>query len=125
MRRTITSPPAPTSAATSALATLIILQAVMLAALYAQIAPHPPAVVTPFAIAPFLAVALSVATCAILMGSNTTGIGRAFSLLAGLLALVSYGPQKYFDAAFPLIWPAVIAAQIAIITLIVLCLRKS
>ena len=38
---------------TAALATLIILQVVMLGALYAQIAPHPPATVAPFAIAPF------------------------------------------------------------------------
>lgn len=114
-----------TRIATSALATLIILQVVMLCALFAQIAPHPPAAVAPFAIAPFLAVALSLASCALLMGSNATGIGRIFCLLAALAALVSFGPQKYFDPAFPQIWPAVMAAQIAIIALAVLCLRKA
>lgn len=111
--------------ATAALSTLIILQVVMLGALYAQIAPHPPNAVAPFAIAPFLSVSLSAAVCAMLMGENTTRIGRGFCLLAAFMALVSFGPQKYFDAAFPLIWPAVIAAQIAIIALITLCLRKA
>ena len=112
-------------AATSALATLIILQSVMLASLYAQIAPHPPAIIPPFAIAPFLAVALSVATCALLLGPTSTRAGRGFSLLAGLLALVSFGPQKYFDAAFAQIWPAVIAAQIAVLALAYICLRPA
>lgn len=114
----------PTHIATSALATLIILQGVMLTALFAQIAPHPPAAVAPFGIAPFLAVALSLATCALLTGDCKTGGGRIFGLLAALAALVSFGPQKYFDPAFAQIWPAVIAAQIAIVALAVLALRK-
>lgn len=32
---------------------------------------------------------------------------------AALMALVSFGPQKYFDAQFDLIYPAVILGQIA------------
>ena len=111
--------------ATSALATLIILQVVMLGALFAQIAPHPPAVIVPFAIAPFLAVALSLAICALLMGTCATPIGRVFCLLAALCALVSFGPHKYFDTALPLIWPTVISAQIAIVALVIVALRKA
>ncbi len=111
--------------ATAALTTLIILQLVMLGALYAQIAPHPPASIALFGIAPFLAVSLSVAVCAMLMGETATRLGRGFCLLASLMALLSFGPQKYFDPAFPLIWPSVIAAQIAVITLLNLSLRKA
>ena len=36
------------------------------------------------------------------------------------MALLSYGPQKYLDAQFALIWPAVITGQIAAVALIVL-----
>ncbi len=36
------------------------------------------------------------------------------------MALLSYGPQKYLDAQFSLIWPAVIAGQVAAVALIVL-----
>lgn len=34
-------------------------------------------------------------------------------MLAAVMALISFGPQKYLDAQFPLIWPAVLAGQIA------------
>jgi hypothetical protein len=35
------------------------------------------------------------------------------SVLAALMALVSFGPQKYFDAQFSLIYPAVLLGQFA------------
>ena len=104
----------------AALATLIILQLVMLGALFAQSAPHPPAAIPLFAIAPFLAVALSAAVSAIIAGPLDTTAGRVLSVLAALMALLSFGPQKYLDAQFSLIWPAVITGQIAAVAIILL-----
>ena len=104
---------------TAALSVLIILQLVMLGALYAQVPPHPPATIPLFAIAPFLAVALATAAAALIVGPVAGRTGRALSLLAGLMALLSFGPQKYLDPQFPLIWPAVLAAQVAVIAVFV------
>ena len=106
--------------ANAALTALIVLQLTMLGALFAQSAPHPPATIALFGIAPFLAAALSAATAAIIIGPLGTASGRALSVLAALMALLSYGPQKYLDAQFALIWPAVIAGQVAAVALIVL-----
>ena len=43
----------------------------------------------------------------------------ALRLLAALMAMLSFGPQKYLDPQFPLIWPAVLTAQIAVIAVFV------
>lgn len=112
--------PARTRQANAALCALIVLQLIMLGALFAQSAPHPPATIPLFAIAPFLAAALSVTAGAIITGPLDTTTGRVLSVLAALMALLSYGPQKYLDAQFTLIWPAVITGQIAAVALIVL-----
>ncbi len=106
-----------TKPAIAALGTLILLQGVMLLALFTKTAPHPPETIPLGGMAPFLGMALSAAMAALVMGVQT-GAGKALSLLASLAALVSYGPQKYFDAAFPLVYPAVITAQIAVLVLI-------
>lgn len=95
----------------AALACLILLQAVMLASLFAGVAPHPPAATPLFGIGPFLGAALSAAVAALILG-QTRG-GRFLAGLAALAALVSFGPQKYLDPQFPLIWPAVVAGQVA------------
>lgn len=102
----------------AALSVLIILQLVMLGALYAQVPPHPPATIPLFAIAPFLAVALATAAAALIVGPVASRTGKALSLLAALMAMLSFGPQKYLDPQFPLIWPAVLAAQIAVIAVL-------
>ena len=104
-----------TKPTTAALATLTILQVIMLGSLYAHVAPHPPEATPLFGIAPLLGASVSAAVAAIVLGE-----GRAATLLgvlAAVLALVSFGPHKYFDAQFPLIWPAVIAGQIAALTI--------
>jgi len=100
-------------ATSAALATLIVLQSVMLAALYFKMPPHPPASTPVFGMAPFLAAALSCAGSALILGPLASGWSRALSALAAILALVSFGPQKYFDPQFALIWPAVISGQLA------------
>ena len=104
---------------TAALSVLIILQLVMLGALYAQVPPHPPATIPLFAIAPFLAVALATAAAALIVGPVVSRTGKALSLLAALMAMLSFGPQKYVDPQFPMIWPAVLAAQVAVIAVFV------
>ena len=105
--------------AIAALSALILLQLVMLSALYAGIAPHPPVATPLFGMAPFLAASFAVAFSAILIGPLSGKVGRILSALAVVLALVSFGPQKYFDAQFALIWPAVISGQIASIVVLV------
>jgi hypothetical protein len=99
--------------ALAALATLILLQFVMLSALYAGIRPHPPIATPLFGIAPFLGASISVALSAMILQPLATTAGRGLSVMAALMALVSFGPQKYFDAQFALIWPAVILGQLA------------
>lgn len=110
--------------AVAMLAVLIVLQLVMLTALYAGVAPHPPASIPLFGIAPFIAVAVSIAVAAIVVGPLETVLGRGLSLSAGLLALLSYGPQKYLDPQFGAIWPSVVLGQLAVAVLFVLIFRR-
>lgn len=95
----------------AALACLITLQGVMLASLYAGVAPHPPVATPLFGIGPFLGASLSAAIAALILGP--TRVGRGLAGLAALAALVSFGPQKYLDPQFALIWPAVLSGQLA------------
>jgi hypothetical protein len=103
----------------AALSTLVILQLTMLAALFTQTPPHPPLAVAPFALGPFLGAAISMAVAAIVLGATRTGLGTAVSVLAAVLALVSYGPQKWIDPAIGQIWPAVLLGEIAAASLLV------
>ena len=109
----------------AALATLTLLQVVMLSALFAGIKPHPPVATPMFGIAPFLGASVSVALSAIIVQPLTTLAGRSLSVLAALMALVSFGPQKYFDAQFGLIWPAVIFGQFAALVIFVRILHAA
>ncbi len=103
----------------AALTALVLLQSVMLAALFAKVPPHPPEAIPLFGIAPFLAMAISTAAASLSMGSEKSPSGTVLAVAAAFMALLSFGPQKYMDAQFPLIWPAVIAAQIAAVTIFV------
>ena len=107
----------------AALATLILLQVIMLSALYAGIRPHPPVATPLFGIAPFLGASVSIALSAIIVQPLFSTAGQTLSVLAALMALVSFGPQKYFDAQFGSIWPAVILGQLAALVIFVLVLR--
>lgn len=108
----------PNRKAIAALATLIVLQVVMLSALYAGIRPHPPEAIPLFGIAPFIGASVAVALSAIIVRPLDNTAGRSLSVIAALAALVSFGPQKYLDAQFALIWPAVILGQLAALTLV-------
>tara|TARA_R110000850_G_scaffold28437_6_gene79471 strand:- start:440 stop:889 length:450 start_codon:yes stop_codon:yes gene_type:complete len=111
--------PSQNRTSTAALAVLIILQTVMLTALYAGVPPHPPVATPLFGIAPFLGASLGTTAAAIILGTGSSRAGAALSLLATAMALVSFGPQKYLDAQFGLIWPAVICGQIASLVVVV------
>ncbi len=104
--------------ARAGLAALIVLQGIMLGSLYAGVAPHPPATTPLFGIAPFLGAALAAAAAALYLGPTDTTAGRILAGLAGAAALVSFGPQKYFDAQFALIWPAVLSGQVAVVAVL-------
>ncbi len=97
----------------AALLVLIVLQLVMVGAMFAQIEPHPPRAIALFALAPFLGVAIAIAGAALMLGGTANTAGAAMTVLAGLLALVSFGPQKWVDPAIGEIWPAVLTAEIA------------
>ena len=95
---------------------LALIQAVMLASLWFDVAPHPPRTTPLFAMAPFLAVSISTALVA-----RGLVASRAGSILAGLaaaMALISFGPQKYVDPALPEIWVAVVASQLCILAIV-------
>ena len=109
----------------AALVSLIILQVVMLLALYFKSSPRPPEVIVLFAIGPFLACSLSATIGAIIIGPLSDKTGKALSIAAALMALISFGPQKYFDAQFALIWPAVLTGQIAICVIFYRILRAN
>ena len=105
------------SPSTNALTALIIFQLVMLTAMFTQTEPHPPLTIPLFAMGPFLGAAIALAVCAILSGSEATRPGRYLAILATIAALLSFGPQKWFDPLFPQIWPAVIGAQICAVVI--------
>lgn len=101
----------------AALVTLVLLQIIMLSALYAGIRPHPPEITPLAGIAPLLGAAISLAVSAVILQPLHTPAGRVLSVLAAVVALISFGPQKYFDPQFSLIWPAVTLGQIAAVVI--------
>lgn len=103
----------------ASLLTLAVLQGAMMLAMMTLTRPHPPLTVPLFALGPFLGAAIALAIGAYAAGSVLTRIGWWASLMAGLLAMVSYGPHKWFDPVFPQIWPSVILGQLAFLALMV------
>ncbi|GIT92885.1 hypothetical protein JANAI62_33430 [Jannaschia pagri] len=111
--------------ARAGLSALIILQAVMLTALYAGVPPHPPAATPLFAMAPWLGAALALAAAALILGPTSSGLGRSVAGLAALMALVSYGPHKLLDAQIAGIWPSVCLGMAAAGAVVACALRGS
>ncbi len=104
--------------ATAAILALLTLTGVMLLALFSRTPPHPPLEVPPFALGPFLGASLAIGTTAFPLLRQGARYGGALAVLFALTALVSFGPQKYFDPEFSRIWPVVITAQIAVIAIV-------
>ena len=113
--------------ASAAIVVLLVLTGVLLLALFSRTAPHPPLEVPPFALGPFLGASLAIGAAAFHLLRQGVRFGGVLAVLFALTALVSFGPQKYFDPVFLRIWPAVITAQIAVIAIVVwsiVALRK-
>ena len=103
----------------AAIAALLVLTTVMLLALVTRTPPHPPLEVAPFALGPFLGTSLAIGAAALYLVNLDSRVGSALAVLFAFTALVSFGPQKFLDPAFTRIWPAVIAAQIAVAVILV------
>lgn len=113
--------------ASAAIAALLVLTGVMLLALLTRTAPHPPLEVAPFALGPFLGASLAIGAAAFHLVRQDGRYAGALAIVFAATALVSFGPQKYFDPAFSRIWPAVITAQIAVAVVLawsILTLRR-
>ncbi len=108
----------------AALGVLIVLQVVMLCALFTQTVPHPPLAVAPFALGPFLGASIAVAVAAFLLGAANSRLGMGVTILAAILALISFGPQKWIDPAIAQIWPAVLLGEIAVGAIILSCVTR-
>lgn len=100
-----------TSQITIALSALALIQLLMFLAMLTRTEPHPPLVLTPFAMAPFLSASIVICLSAAIYSYYFARPNQLLTITAIVLALVSYGPQKYIDPAFPQIWPAVLTAQ--------------
>lgn len=96
----------------AALYGLALLQLLMLLALMAALSPHPPAYTTPFAMGPFLASSITLSVVAALLESRKGLLAPMLAMVAAGLALLSYGPHKWFDAQIAQIWPAVLLGQL-------------
>jgi hypothetical protein len=101
----------------AALIVIAALHAVMLAALFFDVAPHPPRTIVLFAMAPFLAVVIGLAMATLRQIAHDAAGARGLSVTVALLTLLSFGPQKYLDPALPEIWPAVVSAQLSVIVI--------
>ena len=102
----------------AALSAIIGLQTIMLTSLLAKLPPHPPLTTPLFAMGPFLAASISVAIAALVLGAAGSRAGAVTSIMAALLALISFGPQKWADAAIAQIWPAVLLGQVAAVVIL-------
>lgn len=102
----------------AALAALTVLNIMMLAFLLGDIDPHPPVATPLFGIGPFIGACIAAALAAMIIGPTESSAGRILTGTAIVLSLVSFGPQKLLDPALPLIWPALVTAWAAVITLV-------
>ena len=112
----------------AAIAILITLKIIMLVSMFSGVQPHPPFTFILGGMGPFLGTAIACLIAAAICDPLKSWAGRIFAGVALVCALLTFGPQKYFDAQWPLIWPAVLAAQAAILILTVqmaLGLRKA
>ena len=102
--------------AVSSLAGLILLKAVLLGSLWAQVQPHPPA-----RVGPFIAASLSLAIVSIPLVWWRSKIGYTTSIIVGLIGLVSFGPQKFFTEPLSAnqVFPAIIVGTVLSVVLII------
>ena len=101
--------------AISSLLGLIVLNCVMLGALFAQVAPNPPGKFGPYIGA---TIALAVLSLPLVYWRNK--IGYICSTIVGLMCLMSLGPQKFFiEKTANLLSPVIILGSILSVVLII------
>ncbi|MYA87258.1 MAG: hypothetical protein F4X97_02180 [Boseongicola sp. SB0662_bin_57] len=97
----------------------------MLLTMLTRTKPHPPREGEPCALGPSLAASLAIGSAAYVLVARGARHSMATAFLFALTALVSHGPQAYFDAALSRIWPAAIVAQLAIAAIMCLAMCRA
>ncbi len=101
--------------AVSSLAGQVLLYAVLMGSLWAQVEPHPPA-----RVGPFIAASLSLAVVSIPLVWWRNKIGYAISIIVGLLGLASFSPLKFFyDESAGQVLPVIIVGTVLVVALII------
>ena len=101
--------------AISSLIGLIVLNCVMLGALFAQVPPNPPG-----RFGPYIGATLSLAVLTLPLIFWRNRIGYISSIVVGLMCLMSLGPQKFFiEQAANLLFPAILLGSVFSLTLII------
>jgi hypothetical protein len=72
---------------------------------------------------PYLGATIALCVAAFMLGAEKTTLGRIVSYVEVVFAIIAFGPQKWWDPAFPKIWPALLLAQVAIVGVIWSCWR--
>lgn len=102
-------------AAISSLLGLIIINGVMLGALFAQVPPNPPGKV-----GPYIGATLSLAVISLALNFWRNRIGYLSAIIVGLMCLLALGPQKFFLESTSLsLSPVIILGSILAVVLIV------
>lgn len=107
----------PDRIAGAALLALLVVSAVMLLSLVTKTPPHPPLTTPLFALGPFIGASLAIGSAALFLCLAGNPVWRYAAILCAITVLPSFGPQKFLVPEFPEIWPAVILAQAALLTL--------
>jgi len=101
--------------AISSLIGLIVLNCVMLGALFAQVPPNPPG-----RFGPYIGATLSLAVLSLPLIFWRNRIGYISSIIVGLMCLMSLGPHKFFiDQAANSLSPVIILGSILSLILII------
>ncbi len=101
--------------AVSSLAGQVLLYAVLMGSLWAQVEPHPPA-----RVGPFIAASLCLAVVSIPLVWWRNKIGYIISIIVGVLGLVSFSPLNFFyDESADQIFPAIIVGTVLSVVLII------
>ena len=99
----------------SSLMGLIVINWVMLSALFAQVPPNPPG-----RFGPYIGATLALAVLSLPLRFWRNRIGYISSIIVGLMCLVSLGPQKFFfEEAAVSLSPVVILGSILSVVLII------
>jgi Na+/melibiose symporter-like transporter len=101
--------------AVSSLAGLVLLYAVLMGSLWAQVEPYPPG-----RLGPFIAASLCLAVISIPLVWWRNKIGYTISIIVGLLGVVSFSPLKFFyDESAGQVIPVIVVGTVLVVALII------